>query len=284
MVESNGSAARHCPRCQGKLREGDKFCPACGAALDSAAQLPEHHPHPAPASELETPELGTPELETPAELSARVELYWSEFKLIGYLYGALLLASLIIGWVGSRDTTPWTDVGAGIAGVVIVLGFAVLRHRDVVPLLGMPQGGWRGAIKLVALSLAAVALLEIYFYLLEKSGVEIIRMTDSYQEAGWSLGVMLLFISLIPAVTEELAFRGIVQTTLERIVGGREALLIQAAMFSVLHLLPMMFPSHFVLGLIFGYLRQRTRSIYPGMALHAAWNALVVLQEVYIGA
>ena len=36
-----------------------------------------------------------------------------------------------------------------------------------------------------------------------------------------------------------------------------------------------MFPSHFLMGLCFGYMRRRSRSIYPGMALHAMWNALV---------
>ena len=38
--------------------------------------------------------------------------------------------------------------------------------------------------------------------------------------------------------------------------------------------------SHFLMGLCFGYMRRRSRSIYPGMLLHACWNALVVLQEL----
>lgn len=288
MNEAEVSAVQHCPKCQGVLRAGAKFCSACGAALDPAAeapapQLPEPAVLEAGAPEAGTPAQGAPAQDALAGQRSRFDLHWSEIKLIAWLYGALLLASLIIGWVGRNDSTPWTDVGGSIAEVVIVFAFVGFRYRDVVPLLVVPQGGMRSAIKLVSLSLGFVALMQLYFYLLEKSGVDIIQVTEAYQEAGWGIGVMLLTNSLIPAVTEELAFRGIIQATLERIVDAREALLIQAALFSVLHLLPMMFPSHFIMGLFFGFLRLRTKSIYPGMALHAAWNALVVLQEVYSG-
>jgi len=270
MPEPNGPAA-HCPCCQGKLRGGEKFCPACGAALEPAAQPPaqlEAAPH-------------VLEQNARQEQVSRFEESWSELKLVAWLYGALLLASLVVGWAGRNDTTPWSDVGGGIAEVVIVFAFVAFRYRDIAPLLGVPQDGRRSALKLLFLSLAFMALMELYFYLLGKSGVRIIELTESYQAAGWGLGVMLLINSLIPAVTEELAFRGIIQATFERIVGIREAMLIQAALFSVVHLLPMMFPSHFLMGLMFGYLRLRTKSLYPGMALHGAWNALVVLQDVY---
>jgi len=33
------------------------------------------------------------------------------------------------------------------------------------------------------------------------------------------------------------------------------------------------------MGLCFGYLRTRSRSLYPGMLLHAAWNAFVLMAE-----
>jgi membrane protease YdiL (CAAX protease family) len=92
---------------------------------------------------------------------------------------------------------------------------------------------------------------------------------------------MLLLISLMPGIFEELAFRGVIQSTLEHVFDRREALVIQAALFSVLHLLPLDFPSHFVMGLCLGYMRLRTKSLYPGMILHASWNAFILCQELY---
>src|SRR6185503_5812203 len=94
------------------------------------------------------------------------------------------------------------------------------------------------------------------------------------------LWAMVLLTSVMPAIFEELAFRGVIQSSLERIFNARDAWLIQAALFSVLHLSPLAFPSHFLMGLVFGYMRMRSRSLYPGMLLHASWNALVVFQEL----
>jgi membrane protease YdiL (CAAX protease family) len=41
------------------------------------------------------------------------------------------------------------------------------------------------------------------------------------------------------------------------------------------------FPTHFAMGLIFGWLRMRTGSLLPGMLLHAAWNAANIVLELY---
>jgi membrane protease YdiL (CAAX protease family) len=48
-----------------------------------------------------------------------------------------------------------------------------------------------------------------------------------------------------------------------------------------MHLNPVIFPTHFVMGLIFGWLRMRTGSLLPGMILHASWNAAIILLELY---
>jgi len=67
---------------------------------------------------------------------------------------------------------------------------------------------------------------------------------------------------------------------LDRLLTARESLLVQAALFSLLHLGVVIFPSHFVIGLVLGVLRRRTRSLYPGMAVHASWNAIIVFAEM----
>ena len=92
---------------------------------------------------------------------------------------------------------------------------------------------------------------------------------------------MFVLVSLMPAFVEELGFRGFIQSTLNHVFHEREAWLIQAALFSVLHLSPLIFPSHFLMGLCFGYMRLRTKSLYPGMALHASWNAFVLYKEIF---
>lgn len=47
-------------------------------------------------------------------------------------------------------------------------------------------------------------------------------------------------------------------------------------------LLPANFISHFVIGLILGLVRTRSRSLYPGMIIHTLWNAIVISGEIFV--
>jgi membrane protease YdiL (CAAX protease family) len=60
----------------------------------------------------------------------------------------------------------------------------------------------------------------------------------------------------------------------------REAVLISALMFMVLHLAVLSFPHLLVIGLVLGYVRVRSGSLYPCMLLHFTHNLLVVLAEM----
>jgi membrane protease YdiL (CAAX protease family) len=68
---------------------------------------------------------------------------------------------------------------------------------------------------------------------------------------------------------------------LEKVGSVREALIIQAAMFSVLHMFPAIFISHFIIGIILGAVRLRSGSLYPGMLIHAVWNGIAIAGEAY---
>jgi membrane protease YdiL (CAAX protease family) len=256
-----GATAYRCAGCQGVLRAGAQFCPSCGHTLGAAAVEP--------ARELSEPAAG------------RFASQWKDIKRVVWLFGLLLLSSLVLGFVVRSNSTPWPDAVLSGIDAAIVLAFAATRHRDLRPLLSTPRLNRRSVLALGGIALIFVAAMGAYFDLLEHMGVPLARLSDTYVAAGWPVSAMLLLVSAMPAVFEELAFRGVIQSALERVVEWREAWLIQAALFSVLHLTPLAFPSHFLMGLCFGYMRTRSRSLYPGMLLHAAWNALVLLQELH---
>ena len=82
-----------------------------------------------------------------------------------------------------------------------------------------------------------------------------------------------------PAIFEELASRGVIFGALERVLAVREAIMVSALLFMIIHLAVLSFPHLLVLGLVLGYLRVRTGSLYPGMVLHFTHNLLVVMSE-----
>jgi len=94
-----------------------------------------------------------------------------------------------------------------------------------------------------------------------------------------SLGTAVVAFALIPAVCEELAFRGFILSGLEREHRTRSAILLSALMFGFLHVLLSLFQQLFnatLLGLVLGLLAVRSRSILPGMLFHFVNNALTV--------
>ncbi|MEI6255729.1 MAG: CPBP family glutamic-type intramembrane protease [Planctomycetota bacterium] len=85
-------------------------------------------------------------------------------------------------------------------------------------------------------------------------------------------------IALVPAVCEEVLFRGWVQSALVgawpsrgRMVAG---VIAQAACFAIFHLLPERMPQTFALGLVAGLITLSTRSLLPAIVCHAAHNSV----------
>jgi membrane protease YdiL (CAAX protease family) len=96
--------------------------------------------------------------------------------------------------------------------------------------------------------------------------------------SGWeprhaaAFAVNMFAFSIVGPIAEELTFRGLGFYLLERF-GQTIAILVLGIMFGLWHGLVEALPVLVVFGLCLAYLRSRTGSIYPGMILHAAFNA-----------
>ena len=134
-----------------------------------------------------------------------------------------------------------------------------------------------------AATAAVGVFMSLYFLLLRRMGTTEPNYLEQFRAAGWPLWRAFLLISLLPAFVEELAFRGVIQARLRLLLRGRDAVVVQAAMFAVLHPSSLVFVSHFVLGIVLGLLRERTRALWSGFVVHAAWNAWVLWDEMLHG-
>ena len=81
----------------------------------------------------------------------------------------------------------------------------------------------------------------------------------------------------VAPIVEEFTFRGLVQRELERRYGAALGIAVGAALFALVHLLPWVFPLHFLLGIAFGFAVWATRSIWTGVLLHTANNAAAMI-------
>jgi membrane protease YdiL (CAAX protease family) len=90
--------------------------------------------------------------------------------------------------------------------------------------------------------------------------------------------VGLVVIALVPAVAEELVFRGGVQRCLVQWFGSRHVgVWLAAAIFSAIHVQFFGFVPRFVLGLVLGYLYEWSGNILVPMAAHFTQNAFQLI-------
>ncbi len=102
------------------------------------------------------------------------------------------------------------------------------------------------------------------------------RIMELLRSRPWWAGWLLL--ALVPAVCEELFFRG---WMLAAFAGERPsqrralaAMLLQAAVFAAFHLLPERMPQTFLLGIVLGWMTLRTGSLLPAVFAHLAHNSV----------
>lgn len=98
-----------------------------------------------------------------------------------------------------------------------------------------------------------------------------------------SLAILVLTCLLAP-VLEEMLFRGIVLRSFLLQYERRSAMLGSAVVFGFAHLNSIQFVVAFTMGLVLGWLYERTRSLWPGILLHMAFNTGSILLENDFGA
>lgn len=99
---------------------------------------------------------------------------------------------------------------------------------------------------------------------------------EGYLEASESLSytgaVAFLATAIVAPVVEEVIFRGLIYTRLQRVMPSGAAVALSAVIFGLCHGQFVWFCYAFVLGVIFALLVKETRSILPGMLMHLVFN------------
>ncbi|MGE0546355.1 MAG: CPBP family glutamic-type intramembrane protease [Kofleriaceae bacterium] len=91
------------------------------------------------------------------------------------------------------------------------------------------------------------------------------------------LVLTLLVVAVLPAICEEVLFRGVLVRGLATRFSGPIAVIASSIVFGLYHLSIVQFFSTFTLGLALGALTLRSGSIIPGMITHLLNNAAAVI-------
>ncbi len=89
--------------------------------------------------------------------------------------------------------------------------------------------------------------------------------------------VVVLIVSLVPSICEELLFRGLLQRTFESAVGGMPAAVLTGVIFGAYHVNPFAFIPLIALGVYFGFVVYRSQNIILAMTAHFLNNAVACI-------
>lgn len=190
-----------------------------------------------------------------------------------WTYVAVVLGSAVMGLIFYGIVPPdllllWQ---VGLLALTTAV-FAALHWRSLVPQL--TKSGFLRPAAWVSLLLLVPLLYVNYIYHVALLGAT--ASADPLLAAGYSFSTLVVLYCVFPAVTEEIAFRGLLQHWLAAAIRPWRALLLASGLFMVMHFRLASAPYLFAVGLLLGWSRWKTGSLYPPMLLHFLHNFIVV--------
>lgn len=173
-----------------------------------------------------------------------------------------------------RSVPQGLTIGPGVLGLgpLLLIAMATLLSA---PLLSF-------AYEMNIAAIPEGSLMESVFKPLEKMLEEITTFLVTAE--GPHRLVVILSVAAVPAIFEELGFRGALQPLLIRATGRAWlGILLTSVIFSAIHFQFYGFLPRVMLGLLFGWIAYRSGSIIPGMAAHFLNNAAAAVTLWYTG-
>jgi membrane protease YdiL (CAAX protease family) len=120
----------------------------------------------------------------------------------------------------------------------------------------------------------------LLIYLLVKAGWQLPTATTPYNfdtslvwNSVWQVKLVIIIVSaIIPALVEELMFRGVIQGSLSARGSAGAVIFWQAIAFMLFHNDPLFLLPPFLSGLLLGLLRYKSKSIIPAVLCHLSMN------------
>ncbi|MBQ9862250.1 MAG: CPBP family intramembrane metalloprotease [Clostridia bacterium] len=168
----------------------------------------------------------------------------------------LAVPAVAVALIGGYRRNPFASkrVSGGVLGVGVVGGMAISIFANVAASWIM---SWLTAF-----------------------GVPEPEMPDMLQPTLISLALNIVATAVLPALIEEMIFRGYVLGIL-RPHGDGLAVVLSAVLFALFHGNVLQIPFAFILGLVLGYLMVQTDSIWPAVLLHFSNNLMSVLLNFF---
>ena len=198
-----------------------------------------------------------------------------------YLFVSII-ASVIIapGALKGTDGEKYISVLVSPIAIVVTLALTlkVVKQpvREILPVKTHPKYYLIGVLLIFGLIFSLLYANEYLIRLFELMGYKR-RPPFTPDVSGWKVVPALLAIAVIPAVMEEILFRGILLNNAEEGAGTVRAIFLSGFCFALYHGSVEQTIYQFICGCLFAFLALRSRSVAPTIVIHFLNNAVIIV-------
>lgn len=201
-----------------------------------------------------------------SDQTAISSLKWLQFL---QTIGVFLLPALLGVWLWSDDHRPfrWLKMDRKSGWDIMVLAIVIM-------LCALPGINLLAALNNALVLPDSMRFIEEYLRQMEE---EAALLTERFLQADdlWGLFINVGLMALLPAVAEEISFRGVLQQLLG--VRTHVAIWLTAFIFSAIHMQFYGFVPRMLMGALFGYMFVWTGSLWVPIVMHFVNNGIAVL-------
>ena len=219
-------------------------------------------------------------------------------RLLAWLVFVSLLALLAYGARLTDTETPDDLAYRYSSSVAAVIQYGLMLAILLLIARGLPRrelfalrrpASWKRALGLAAAALVTIyAAAFVYERALSLFGDWNATDEQGLVPNGWDSSragafvAFFLVVTFVAPAVEELTYRGL-GISLLLPWGSMPAIGATGVLFGAAHGLIIALPVLTIFGIVVGWLRVRTDSVYPGMALHATFNGIALIAAVSTG-
>jgi membrane protease YdiL (CAAX protease family) len=239
-----------CAECDSRTKPYHRFCHNCGAYLGSDAEQ--------------------------ISIFNNSNLQTAFFFYIIYLF--VCLSVKYTDWFSSYDQLFWIEIL--LAAVTIY--FARVNYRSLKPVFRFNNFRWSTLLIIVAIAILFSSIVNIFITEINISffGTHV-NLYEGYKIYRFPILIMFYSIAFIPAVFEELAFRGVLYNYLNTFLDERLVVMVTGFAFAAIHL------NFFALlwlvpfGIFIGSLRRKYNTLWYGVIFHFVFNLTACVFDLY---
>ncbi|MBW8015375.1 MAG: CPBP family intramembrane metalloprotease [Planctomycetes bacterium] len=251
---------QHCSYCGASLNFSFYFCVSCATPYKSIANV---------VSPYIPPQLTESEL-----IRTKAPNVWRVFWTYAIVLFFVLIFAVSMGFDSTARNytllmaTACMIVTTVVVGIIYWPSLAVQLKR-----FGFFQKyAWYGLGILIGMLLLNYMYSSFLMYL----GPNLPSFNDLFSKMELGPFGKLFIICIVPGITEEIAFRGLIQHWLQIAIKPWRAIILASALFAAMHLSVLHAPYIFLLGLLLGWMKWKTGSLYPSMLVHILHNYVVI--------